>query len=206
MSKKQGLKNPGFPCFLSCEILYLKIGYSKISDLKKNTEILKRRFGASAEQELFMKKAFVLLPLALLFFSCASTPQQDQSEKTPVEQTPVEKTPVEKTPAEKTPAEKALAEKTLAEQARSKALSVRADIAAKNEFAAAQAVFDEAARLEAAGNAAAGTKYRESERLFTAVYESVKAKRNAAQKELDAARTAIKEVENEAAEQNRPRG
>jgi gamma-glutamyl:cysteine ligase YbdK (ATP-grasp superfamily) len=121
-----------------------------------------------------MKKLFVLLPLAMLLFSCASAPQKDQSGK------------------------------ALAEQARSKALSVKADIAAKNEFAAAQAAFDEAAGLEATGDANA--KYQEAERLFTAVYESVKAKRDAAQKELDAARTAIKEVENEAAELDRLRG
>ena len=148
-----------------------------------------------------MKKVFVSLSLALLLSSCASTPQQDQSEKAPVEQTPVEQTPVEKAPVAKTPAEK-----TSAEQARIRALSVRADIAAKSEFVAAQAVFDEAAGLEVTGNAAAGARYKESERLFIAVYESVKAKRDAAQKELDAARAAIKEVENEAAEQTRPQG
>ncbi|MDR2144709.1 MAG: hypothetical protein LBP29_10115 [Treponema sp.] len=122
-----------------------------------------------------MKKLLVLLPLAALFFSCASTPA-GQSEK------------------------------TLAEQARDRALSVKADIAAKNEFAAAQAAFDEAAALEASGNAAAASRYQESERLFTAVYESVKAKRDAAQKELDAARAAIRDVENEAAELDRRRG
>jgi hypothetical protein len=123
-----------------------------------------------------MKKLFVLLPLAMLFFSCASAPPAEQSEK------------------------------ALAEQARNRALSVKADIAAKNEFAAAQAVFDEAASLEASGNAAAGARYQESGRLFTAVYESVKAKRDAAQKELDAARAAIRDVENEAAELDRLQG
>ncbi|MDR0586641.1 MAG: hypothetical protein LBG26_05325 [Treponema sp.] len=124
-----------------------------------------------------MKKLLVLLPLAALFFSCASTtPQTGPSEK------------------------------ALAEQARNRALSVKADIAAKNEFAAAQAVFDEAASLEAAGDAAANARYQESEQLFTAVYESVKAKRDAAQKELDAARAAIRDVENEAAELDRLQG
>jgi hypothetical protein len=123
-----------------------------------------------------MKKLIVLLPLAILFFSCASTTPAGQSEK------------------------------ALAEQARNRALSVKADVAAKNEFAAAQAVFDEAAGLEASGNAAAGARYQESGRLFSALYESVKAKRDAAQKELDAARAAIKDVENEAAELDRLRG
>jgi hypothetical protein len=124
-----------------------------------------------------MKKLFVLLPLAALFFSCASTtPQKSQSEK------------------------------AVAEQARNRALSVKADIAAKDEFAAAQAVFDEAAGLEAAGDAASEAKYQESGRLFTAVYDSVKAKRDAAQKELNAARAAIKDVENEAARMEQLRG
>jgi hypothetical protein len=124
-----------------------------------------------------MKKLVVLLPLAVLFFSCASTaPSAGQSEK------------------------------ALAEQARNRALSVKADIAAKEEFAAAQTVFDEAAGLDASGNAAAGARYQESGRLFSALYESVKAKRDAAQKELDTARTAIRDVENEAAEMNRLQG
>jgi hypothetical protein len=126
---------------------------------------------------MFMKKLVVLLPLAILFFSCASTtPPAKQSEK------------------------------TLAEQARNRALSVKADVAAKEEFAAAQAVFDEAAGLEASGNAAAEARYQESGRLFSALYESVKARRDAAQKELDAARAAIRDVENEAAELDRLRG
>lgn len=120
-----------------------------------------------------MKKLLVLLPLAALLFSCASTRPADQSEK------------------------------ELAEQARERALAVKADVAAKSEFAAAQAVFDEAAGLE--GEAAAAG-YREAERLFTALYETVKAKRDTAQKELNAARTAIKDVENSAAELDRQRG
>jgi hypothetical protein len=124
-----------------------------------------------------MKKLVILLSLAILFFSCASTtPPAGQSEK------------------------------ALAEQARSRALSVKADIAAKDEFAAAQAVFDEAADLETSGNEAANARYQESGRLFNALYESVKAKRDAAQKELDAARAAIRDVENEAAELDRLRG
>ncbi|MDR2313145.1 MAG: hypothetical protein LBE02_01260 [Spirochaetaceae bacterium] len=124
-----------------------------------------------------MKKMFVLLPLAALFFSCASGAPRT-----------------------------GLTEKARAEQARDRALSVKADVAAKNEFTAAQKVFTEALGLEASNKDASGAKYQESERLFTAVYESVKAKRDAAQKELDAARTAIKDVENEAAKQNQPRG
>jgi hypothetical protein len=124
-----------------------------------------------------MKKLVVLLPLTVLFFSCASTtPPSGQSEK------------------------------ALAEQARNRALSVKADLAAKNEFAAAQAVFDEAAGFEASGNAATGARYQESGRLFNALYESVKAKRDAAQKELDTARAAIRDVENEAAERDRLQG
>ncbi|MDR2072141.1 MAG: hypothetical protein LBP60_01725 [Spirochaetaceae bacterium] len=124
-----------------------------------------------------MKKLFVLLPLAALFFSCVSnTPRAG------------------------------LTEKARAEQARDKALAVRADVAAKNEFTAAQGVFNEAAGLEVSNKAAAGAKYQESERLFTAVYESVKADRDAAQKELDAAQAAIKDVENEAAKLDRLRG
>jgi DNA-binding SARP family transcriptional activator len=124
-----------------------------------------------------MKKLVALLPLAVLFFSCASTtPSAGQSEK------------------------------ALAEQARNRALSVKADIAAKDEFAAAQAVFDEAANLEASGNEASEARYRESGQLFNTLYESVKAKRDTAQKELDAARAAIRDVENEAAELDRLRG
>lgn len=119
-----------------------------------------------------MKKLCMLLPLALLFFSCASTPSGPSG-------------------------------KELAEQAREKALSVKADVAAKNDFAAAQAVFDEAASLEAAGNKAAADKYLEAEAQFTSVYESVKSKRDAAQRELDKARADIKTVEAEAAELER---
>ncbi|MDR1507933.1 MAG: hypothetical protein LBI67_12615 [Treponema sp.] len=123
-----------------------------------------------------MKKLFILLPLAMLLFSCATTKPAGQSEK------------------------------ALAEQARDRALSVKADIAAKSEFAAAQAAFDGAQALEASGDAASGDGYREAGRLFTSVYESVRAKRDAAQKELDAARAAILDVETEAAELDRLRG
>lgn len=95
--------------------------------------------------------------------------------------------------------------KDLAEQARDKAVSVKAEVAAKDEFAAAQAAFDEAASLESGNKAAAQAKYQEAEGLFNAVYESVKSRRDAAQKELDKARSDIKNVEAEAAELDRIR-
>jgi hypothetical protein len=121
-----------------------------------------------------MKKLLLLLPLALFFFSCASTQPGGGKEA--------------------------------AEQARDKALSVKADVAAKSEFAAAQAVYDQALSLEAAKDKTAIVKYQEAELLFTQVYESVKVKRDAAQKELDAALAAIKNVEDQAAELERLRG
>jgi hypothetical protein len=93
-----------------------------------------------------------------------------------------------------------LSGKESAAQARDRALSVRAEVAAKDDFAAAQAAFDDAAALEAAKSSEADAKYREAERSFTSVYETVKSKRDAAQRELNAAKTAISDVEKKASE------
>jgi len=116
-----------------------------------------------------MKKALVLLPLALLFFACSTT-------------------------------QTGTSNKELADLARDKALSVKADVAAKSDFAAAQAAYDQAAALEAAKDKTADAQYAEAEKKFTAVYEKVKAQRDTAQKELDKAKADIKAVETEAAQ------
>jgi hypothetical protein len=78
--------------------------------------------------------------------------------------------------------------KELAIQARDKALSVKADVAAKQDFDAAQAVLEEAEALDAAKDSASSAKYQEAEGLYSTLYESVKVKYDAASKELDAAK------------------
>jgi hypothetical protein len=95
---------------------------------------------------------------------------------------------------------KGLSGKESAAQARDRALSVRAEVAAKDDFAAAQAAFDEAAALEAAKSGEADAKYREAQQSFNAVYETVKGNMDAAERELNAAKAAISDVEKRASE------
>ena len=122
-------------------------------------------------RNLIKKTAFCIL-LAIVFFSCATTPKGPTSQER-------------------------------AEQARNNALSVRADIAARDDYDAAQASYEEALALgqskKKADIAAADAKFAEADAAFTAVYGTVKPKYDAAQKEIDAARAAIKNVEDQAA-------
>ncbi|GHU81728.1 hypothetical protein FACS189468_4880 [Spirochaetia bacterium] len=89
-------------------------------------------------------------------------------------------------------------------EARDKALSVKADTAAKDDYQAADLVLAAAESMDA-GGLDAGSQYQEAEQLFTAAYDSAKSKRDEAQKELDTARSAIKNLETRSAELDRAR-
>jgi hypothetical protein len=125
-----------------------------------------------------MKKLFLLIPLGVLLFSCASV-----SSPTPVSPSAKEK----------------------AVEARAKALAIKADTASKAEYEAAVDAFNLAAARKVLG-ADNGSQYQEAERLFAAAYDSAKSKRDEAQKQLDAARSAIKGVETQAGELERQGG
>ncbi|GHU81230.1 hypothetical protein FACS189468_3360 [Spirochaetia bacterium] len=135
----------------------------------------------------------VLVVLALgaaaIFVGCASAPA---SAAPAAPSTP----PVPETAAPSPlPKEKAV-------EARGKALSVKADTAARDDYQAADLVFAAAEAMDA-GGLDAGNQYQEAELLFTVAYDSAKSKRDEAQRQLDTARTAIKDVEIRAAESDR---
>ena len=93
--------------------------------------------------------------------------------------------------------------KARAVSAMEKAKSVKAEISVKTRYDAAFSVYTEAGSLEAAGSADGIGKYLEAETAFLAAYDEAKAKRDEAQRQLSAARDAIKTVEDEAAEFDR---
>ncbi|MDX9800403.1 MAG: hypothetical protein RBT69_03590 [Spirochaetia bacterium] len=136
-----------------------------------------------------MKKLLLLLPI-LFLYSCASAPEKAVE--------PVVAAVVE--PAQVFTADK---EKTRATEAMNKAKSVKAEVAMKDEFNKALGIYNEANTLVSAGGEkvkTAAAKYLESEALFLAVYEKSKIKREEAVKQLEKAKAAVKNVEEDAAE------
>jgi hypothetical protein len=83
--------------------------------------------------------------------------------------------------------------------ARDKAKSIKADVADKEEFNAAQKVFDEGEALTASASPGAAEKYKDAEGRFLKAYDNAYAKREEARRQLDLARNAIKTAEDDAA-------
>ncbi|MCL2480564.1 MAG: hypothetical protein FWF38_02520 [Spirochaetaceae bacterium] len=130
-----------------------------------------------------MKKILIVLPFVILFlFSCKSAPAPD---------------------ADGANVQKAIdivTAKSRAVDAMDKAKSIKADVAVSDEYNSALDVFNEAEKdAQNPGDLLAVTnKYLEAERLFLATYESARSKKEEAQRQLNRAKDAIKQVENEA--------
>jgi predicted lipoprotein len=131
-----------------------------------------------------MKRNLLLTALAVaLITACASDPSPAAR------------------PASKAPAvpearqEPVPREQSRATEALNRAKSIKADVEYKEEFEAAQALFDEAESLKAVSEEKAAEKYIEAEARFKAAYETAAVKRDEALRQLDIAQEAIKSVE-----------
>ncbi|QQO08630.1 hypothetical protein [Breznakiella homolactica] len=120
-----------------------------------------------------MKKLLCIVPVLLLFFSCASSPSPESG------------------------AADAAASKDRAVKAMEDARSIKANVAVKDEFDAAMDAFNQGEAI-ATGDAAA-EKYREAERLFISSYNKAKTQRDAAMDQLNRAKLEIKGAEDDAA-------
>ena len=144
-----------------------------------------------------MKKILVFLPFVILIlFSCKSAPAPTPAtDAAPAIDTTVGLADVEEA-------------KKRAVNAMNRAKSVRADVAARENFNNALAVFDEAEKEipTAANMAALNTKYFEAEMLFFTAYEDTILKRERAQRELNRAREVIRQVESDAESFEREQG
>ncbi len=132
-----------------------------------------------------MKKILIVLPFVILFlFSCASSPDKGTTDGSSALQEPTDMRTA----------------KNRAVDAMNKAKSIKADIAVKDDYNSALAVFNEAEKeAQAATNELATTnKYLEAERLFLAAYENARAKREEATKQLNKAKEDIHQVESDA--------
>jgi hypothetical protein len=125
-----------------------------------------------------MQKIFVALVLTGLFFvSCASGPQtQTQTDSVAAPSQSVDLTTA----------------KARADAAKEKAKAAKADIAVKADYDKGQSAYTEA---ESSGGV---DKYIEAEKLFLASADAAEAKRAEAQRQIDKAKSDIKEVENAA--------
>lgn len=127
-----------------------------------------------------MKKAWLLLPLLLILFSCASTKDDGAASRPVIDVS---------------------AAKSGAVETMNKAKSVKADVAAKEQYDRAMAEYNAAESLAAAGSedeAAIVEKYTNAQNLFNAAYNTADAKRQAALRQLEKAKADIKNVENDA--------
>jgi hypothetical protein len=138
---------------------------------------------------LFKKVGLLWLPLIALLFSCASTAPETQ---TPPPQAAQEAAPP---PAAPQPGDERAARERAVE-AMNRAKSVKADVAVKDVYNRALGRFNEAESL--AGSPAAGA-YGEAAREFLAAYDQAIVLREEALRQLELAKTAIKDVEDEAA-------
>jgi hypothetical protein len=128
--------------------------------------------------------------VTMLITACASEPSPA------AQQVPARRS-IEEASAPKEPAA-AVTDRGRATEAMDKAKSLKADVAVKKEFEAAQALFDEAEALSAESEEEAAQKYLEAEIQFNTAYEDAVAKREEALRQLNLARDAIKSVEDAA--------
>ncbi len=133
-----------------------------------------------------MKKILLIL-LSIILFSCASAPEK------PVEEEPV---------AEEVKEKVSITEiRNKAYSAMEKALSIKANVAVKEDYAQAEKMFNDAEALDASDPEAAAKAaliYLDAETAFNTVYEKAYEKRENALKELEMAKNEIKAVEEEA--------
>ena len=133
-----------------------------------------------------MKKILLIL-ISVILFSCASAPE------TPVEEEPVKEEVKEKLSVTEI--------RNKAYSAMEKALGIKANVAVKEDYAAAEKMFNEAESLDASNPesaAKAALIYMDAETAFNTVYDKAYEKRENALKELEMAKNEIKAVEEEA--------
>ena len=142
-----------------------------------------------------MKKILLIL-VSVILFSCASAPE----------------TPVEEAPAKEDVAQKVSVTeiRNKAYSAMEKALGIKANVAVKEDYTAAEKMFNEAEALDASdpeSAAKAALIYMDAETAFNTVYDKAYEKRENALKELEKAKEDIKAVEDEAEKsENTPEG
>jgi hypothetical protein len=142
-------------------------------------------------------KNMLLFTLFALIIACKSAPPETAPEPVPTPSEPARAEPAPSPPPP--PSTDGAAERNRALEAMNKAKSIKADIAVKDEFNAAQNLFDEGEALLASSSGGAAQKYLEAETRFLAAYDSAYAKREEALRQLNLARQAIKSVEDDAA-------
>ena len=133
-----------------------------------------------------MKKILLVLASVLLF-SCASAPEKPVEEETVIEevQKPISITEI----------------RNKAYSAMEKALSIKANVAVKDDYKAAEKMFNDAEALDASNPEAAAKAsliYLDAETAFNTVYDTAYEKRENARKELEMAKGDIKAAEDEA--------
>ncbi len=134
-------------------------------------------------------KKILLIFVSVILFSCASSPEK-----------PVEEKPVKEEVQEKL-SNSELREK--AYNAMQKALGIKANIAVKDDYTAAEKMFNEAEAMDTSNPesaAKAALIYTDAEKAFESVYDKAYEKRENARKELEMAENEIKAVEDDAAE------
>ena len=141
-------------------------------------------------------KKIILILVSVILFSCASTPE------TPVEEEPVKEEVQEKVSVTEI--------RDKAYSAMEKALGIKANVAVKDDYTAAEKMFNEAETLDASdpeSAAKAALIYMDAETAFNTVYDKAYEKRENALKELEKAKEEIKAVEDEAEKsENTPEG
>lgn len=132
-----------------------------------------------------MKKILLVLASVMLF-SCASAPEK----------------PVEEETVKEVPEKLSITEiRNKAYSAMEKALSIKANIAVKDDYKAAEKMFNDAEALDASNPEAAARAsliYLDAETAFNTVYDAAYEKRENARKELEMAKGDIKAAEDEA--------
>ena len=141
-----------------------------------------------------MKKILLIL-ISIVLFSCASAPEQ----------------PVEEPVKEEVKETMSVTElRNKAYSAMEKALSIKANVAVKEDYAAAEKMFNDAEALDASNPesaAKAALIYMDAETAFNSVYDKAAEKKENALKELEKAKEDIKAVEKEAEEaESNPEG
>ena len=141
-----------------------------------------------------MKKILLIL-ISIVLFSCASAPEQ----------------PVEEPVKEEVKETMSVTElRNKAYSAMEKALSIKANVAVKEDYAAAEKMFNDAEALDASNPesaAKAALIYMDAETAFNSVYDKAAEKKENALKELEMAKEDIKAVEKEAEEaESNPEG
>ncbi len=144
-----------------------------------------------------MKKIFVLTLIAaciMLLISCGTSPETPAADPVPAPAPAPVPAPSAPAAVPSPPAIDFSAAKARAANAREQALSIKANVAVKDDFNNAENIF-----ITADTDADPIAAFTKAEELFTAAYDKAKVLRDAAAAELEKARNEIKSAEEEAA-------